>query len=105
MPARVWCLTMKLAQPSGDAAQIPYELQSIIPVTAPGDAEGTWFRYVIAQGANEIIGMRVGSAEEVETAVREMVDHLNERSKGKNVKKSKPAPSAVAVANPSQEQL
>lgn len=83
----------------GALPMVPYQLQSISPVAAPSDSEGSWFRYVIAQGVNEITGLRLGSASEVEYAVREMVDRLNERSAGKSVKKLKPVP-VRAVAKP-----
>jgi len=79
---------------SCDAASVLYQLRSVTPADTPDDSEGTWFRYVIAQGDNEISGLRNGSAAEVEVAVREMVEHLNLRSRGKTVKKLKPQPAA-----------
>ncbi len=68
-----------------------YQLRSITPTDTPDDCEGTWFRYVIAQGDNEISGLRTGNAETVTNVLNEMVEHLNLRSRGKNVKKLKPS--------------
>ena len=76
----------------------PYQLHSIAPAATPAGSEGTWFRYVIVQGANEITGLRPGNHNEVDFAVREMVDRLNERSAGKNTKKLKPAGVKTAPA-------
>ena len=67
-----------------------YQLKSIDVAVAPEGNEGTWFRYVIVQGISEITGLRPGSHAEVDFAVREMVDRLNERSAGKGTKKIKP---------------
>ena len=69
-----------------------YQLKSIDLVATPEDSEGTWYRYVIVQGASEITGMRPGDRAQVDIAVREMVDRLNERSAGKNTKKASPPP-------------
>lgn len=93
-------------QSSGDISTAAYQILSIVQSAAPSDSEGTWFRYVIVQGANQIIGWRAGSAKEVEFAVRVMVDGLNERSKGNHVKKTKPEPALVvqATSAPAQSQ-
>jgi hypothetical protein len=84
---------MNAANSLTDAAPtLRYQLKSIDVVAAPEGGEGTWYRYVIVQGVSEITGMRPGDYAEVDVAVREMVDRLNERSAGKNTKKSNPAP-------------
>ncbi len=67
----------------------PYQLKLIDLATTPDGSEGTWYRYVIVQGMSEITGMRPGNHDEVDFAVREMVDRLNERSAGKTAKKLK----------------
>jgi len=72
--------------------KLRYQLKSIDPVAAPAGTEGTWYRYVIVQGISEITGMRPGDYAQVDAAVREMVERLNERSAGKNTKKISPAP-------------
>jgi len=73
-------------------SKLRYQLKSIDPVTTPEGGEGTWYRYVIVQGVSEITGMRPGDYKQVDMAVREMVDRLNERSAGKNTKKTNPVP-------------
>jgi len=84
---------MNAANSLTDAApSLRYQLKSIDPVATPEGGEGTWYRYVIVQGVSEITGMRPGAYAQVDVAVREMVDRLNERSAGKNTKKPNPAP-------------
>ena len=63
--------------------EIQYRLESLDPVATPQGSEGTWFRYVIAQGSNLITGMHSGNKAQVDYAVREMVERLNERRAGK----------------------
>lgn len=77
-------------------AEARYQLQSIEITTTPDGGEGTWYRYVIVQGSSEITGLRCGNRDEVDYAVREMVERLNERSAGKNSKKLK----STGVKNP-----
>jgi hypothetical protein len=64
--------------------ELPFRLASLIAAGAPDGGEGTWFRYVIAQGANRITGLRCGPEAEVTHLVQDMVDRLNERRVGKN---------------------
>lgn len=80
-----------------------YQLRSVTPTDTPDDSEGTWFRYVIAQGDNEISGLRTGNAETVTSALNEMVEHLNLRSRGKNIKKLKPAATPAAPIPPAAD--
>jgi len=68
-------------------AEARYQLKSIVAAGTPEGGEGTWYRYVIAQGSNEITGLRRGNHSEVDFAVREMVDRLNDRSNGRHAKK------------------
>lgn len=98
---------MNSSLPVSAVSTVLYHLRSVTATATPSDCEGTWFRYVIAHGANEITGLRTGSAESVEVAVREMVEHLNVRSSGKTVKKIKHTgaaapsrPAVVAIAQP-----
>ncbi len=62
----------------------PYKLKSIRKEQSPAGAEGIdWYRYVITQGGNTIVGHRQGSTSSVRLAVEEIVVHLNERRGGK----------------------
>jgi hypothetical protein len=57
-----------------------FQLVSIRPVAAPtGSADGNWFRYRIAQGANLINGYRCGELTAVTADVEKLVVGLNER--------------------------
>jgi hypothetical protein len=67
--------------------EVPFRLASITPADAPDGSQGSWFRYVISQGANEITGLRAGSQSEVQRLVDEMIERLNERRIGKAKKK------------------
>lgn len=67
--------------------EVPFRLASLSPVDAPPGCDGSWHRYVIAQGENEITGVRAGSQAEVQRQVDEMVERLNERRIGKAKKK------------------
>lgn len=69
----------------------PYELHSMTKTQPPQGSEGSWHRYVIAQGTGLIVGMRSGTAVEVGDVVREMIDRLNERRMGKTRPRTKPA--------------
>lgn len=61
-----------------------YELVSVQRAAPPHGAKGSdWYRYVIAQGTNNIHGYRQGDLEAVTTAVEENVAQLNERQFGK----------------------
>jgi hypothetical protein len=67
--------------------EVPFRLESLTPADAPEGSEGTWFRYVIAQGTNEITGLRAGSRTEVQRLIDEMIERMNERRIGKAKKK------------------
>jgi len=67
--------------------EVPFRLESLTPAEAPAGSEGTWFRYVIAQGTNEITGLRAGSRTEVQRLIDEMIERMNERRIGKAKKK------------------
>ena len=74
----------------GCSQSLIYQLKSIeLVAPCPEGSEGTWYRYIIVQGTSEIAGMRPGDHAQVDIAVREMVDRLNERSAGKNAKEDK----------------
>lgn len=63
--------------------ETPFRVESIVKTAAPEGAVGTWFRYVISQGTNQITGIRSGEQAEVNHLVGEMVERLNERRAGK----------------------
>jgi len=66
-------------QPSAPLAD-PFELVSIRSVEAPRGATGDdWYRYVIGQGVNEIVGFRAGERVDVTAAVEGIVERLNDR--------------------------
>ena len=65
-----------------------YRLESIEPVATPQGSEGSWFRYVIAQGNNRIVGMRAEPLAILRPILDDMVNRLNERS-GKQLAKGK----------------
>ena len=67
--------------------EVPFRLDSITPAEAPAGSDGSWYRYVISQGENEITGLRAGSQSEVQRLVDDMVERLNERRIGKAKKK------------------
>jgi hypothetical protein len=67
--------------------EVPFRLQSITPADAPVGSEGSWCRYVILQGENEITGLRAGSQAEVQRLVDAMIERLNERRLVKAKKK------------------
>ncbi len=62
----------------------PFEITSVAKTEAPAGAQGTnWYRYVITQGANTIVGYRQGSLRTVRNGIDEIVVRLNERRAGK----------------------
>jgi len=62
----------------------PFELSSITRAEAPeGAGSASWYRYEIAQGRNEIVGLREGTLKAVTEAVADIVLRLNERRMGK----------------------
>jgi hypothetical protein len=61
-----------------------YRIDSLAKTKAPEGAGGKdWYRYVIIQGDNTIVGHRQGSQRAVKQAVDELVVRLNERRSGK----------------------
>lgn len=57
-----------------------YSLVSIGKSHPPiADDKRDWYRYVISQGANQIVGHRPGSAAEAKRAAEELVVQLNLR--------------------------
>lgn len=72
--------------------QPPYELHSVAKTSPPHGSEGVWHKYVIAQGTSLIVGVRSGTAAEVDCIVRDMIERLNERRMGKTRPRTKPAP-------------
>jgi hypothetical protein len=77
--------------------EVPFRLQSMTLTPSPEGSDGRWYRYVIAQGTNLITGIRCGSETEVNAAVMDMIERLNERRAGKTRPKGKPAQAARAV--------
>ncbi len=87
---------------AAEAAQDqPYLLASITQSTSPTDTdEADWFRYVINQGHNQIVGYRRGNPQRVREDVDLLVDQLNSRRTVKSGRKhislgtsgNKPAP-------------
>ena len=75
-----------LTAPSGTASSVDnsYVLASIDTAPAPlhavdDSAKLDWYRYVIRQGSNEIVGHRRGSRDDVRQAVETLVAQLNSR--------------------------
>lgn len=60
-----------------------YELRSVSQTLPPTGSDGTWFRYVIAQGASLVVGVRCGTEAEVDYFLHDMIERLNERRMGK----------------------
>ncbi|MGW8367967.1 MAG: hypothetical protein ACWGPN_04725 [Gammaproteobacteria bacterium] len=61
-----------------------FQVESIAKSEPPDGAEkDNWYRYVIIQGGNTIVGHRPGSLRSVTQAVEEVVGRLNERRFGK----------------------
>jgi len=74
---------MKAAAATEAWLEMPFVRSSITPVAAPEGAEGPWHQYVIAQGDNQITGLRAGTLTEVTRHVDDMTERLNERRVGK----------------------
>jgi len=69
--------TMRAAETAQDH---PYILASITQTVSPvNPGESDWYRYVINQGRNQIVGYRRGSPEIVRSDVDMIVDQLNSR--------------------------
>ncbi len=64
---------------SSEILQAPFRLDSLEDVAPPSGCEGTWYRYVIKQGENVIVGLRAGAHSEVSATVSAYVDRLNLR--------------------------
>lgn len=67
------------SKPSADIVQAPFRLDSLEDVAPPSGCEGTWYRYVIKQGDNVIVGLREGAHSEVSATVAAYIDRLNLR--------------------------
>jgi hypothetical protein len=78
--------TMRAAETAQDH---PYTLASITQSSAPQSSapmssemsagESDWYRYVINQGGNQIVGYRRGNPQSVRTEVDVIVEQLNSR--------------------------
>lgn len=79
----------KSALSTESAQELPFRLESLVRAETPAGSEGTWYRYVISQGSNQITGVRSGEQAEVTQMVGEMVERLNERRAGKTRPKAK----------------
>lgn len=73
---------------SEGAVEKLYRLESVDSAPAPDNGDGNWYRYVIVQGSNRIVGLRSGSLTELHPILEDMVNKLNERA-GKQLAKSK----------------
>lgn len=63
----------------------PYALVSVTPADPPPEADpGDWHCYVITQGDNQIVGLRLGSADSVRSAALLLVEKLNDRRTVRN---------------------
>ncbi len=63
----------------------PFEFVELEQVEAPEGAEdGRWYRYVISQGEQSIVGHRRGTKKKVTAAVKEIVERMNERRLGRS---------------------
>lgn len=82
------------AQAATELNEAPYELRSVSQTRAPEGSEGSWYQYVIAQGASLIVGLRCGTEAEVDYFLHDTVERLNERRMGKMRARTKsPRPS------------
>ncbi len=75
----------KHVQPKTTSPQTePFKVISTDRCDPPeGAGDDNWYRYVIAQGNNSIVGRRQGSLSSVSAAIEEEVARLNERRMGK----------------------
>jgi hypothetical protein len=64
---------------SSEILQTRFCLDSLDDVPPPTGCEGPWYRYVIRQGDNVIVGLRAGERSEVSAVVDEYVNRLNLR--------------------------
>ena len=79
---------MNLETPAEGAIEKLYRLDSVDSAPAPAGSEGSWYRYVIVQGTNKIVGFRSGPLAQLKPILEDMVNRLNERS-GKQMAKAK----------------
>lgn len=71
---------LELPLPDESVLPDPFEIVSILAVTAPpGMAGADWHRYEISQGHNRIVGYRTGAPGMVREAVERIVVGLNLR--------------------------
>ena len=62
----------------------PFEIDTLVRSNAPAGGQGkNWYRYVIKQGTNKIVGYKQGTQQMVREELDEIVIHLNERRVGK----------------------
>ena len=72
------------AAPAQDYQQ-PFEFVELEQVEAPdGSDDGKWYRYVISQGGQSIVGHRRGTKKKVREAVKDIVQRMNERRMGRS---------------------
>ncbi len=65
--------------------QQPFEFVELEQVEAPdGSDDGRWYRYVISQGEQSIVGHRRGTKKKVRAAVKDIVERMNERRMGRS---------------------
>jgi hypothetical protein len=64
---------------SSEVLQAPFRLDSLEDVAPPSGCEGTWYKYVIKQGDNVIVGLREGAQSEVSATVSAYIERLNLR--------------------------
>lgn len=63
---------------------VPFKIISVTKSEGPaGNEQKDWYRYVISQGNDPIIGLRRGTKKSVVAAAEEIVVSLNERLIGK----------------------
>jgi hypothetical protein len=74
---------MKPATATEAWLEVPFVRRSVTPVAAPEGSEGIWHKYEIAQGDNQITGLRAGTLAEVIQHVDALTERLNERRVGK----------------------
>ncbi len=70
---------MKASSATEAWLEVPFVRCSVTPIAAPESCEGQWHQYVIAQGENQITGLRAGTMNEVIRHVDELTERLNER--------------------------
>ena len=62
----------------------PFKIIEVSKTESPdGESKGNWYRYVISQGNEPLIGVRKGSKKSVVDAANKVVMCLNQRRLGK----------------------